>query len=200
MVGLRTDNFNFASQRAIEKLGAKKDGVIRHHWARPNGTIRALHFTADGQRLLSSGWWTTDLWDIAQRRRIRSISLRESSFETKLSADGRTLVSSFGDGTLRFWDLTPDAGLTRLADHSGRCYGDLSPDGRLVVTGSDGDTARSDDGTARVWDAATGKELFALEGDAGGVRSAAFDPGGGRVLAVSDDGTARVWDGRPLKP
>ena len=30
VVGLRTDNFNFASQRAIEALGAKKDGVIRH--------------------------------------------------------------------------------------------------------------------------------------------------------------------------
>ena len=34
VVGLRTDNFNFASQRAIEALGAKKDGVIRHHWPR----------------------------------------------------------------------------------------------------------------------------------------------------------------------
>ena len=31
VVGLRTDNFNFRSQRAIEALGAKKDGVIRHH-------------------------------------------------------------------------------------------------------------------------------------------------------------------------
>jgi len=40
VVGLRTDNFNFASQRAIEGLGAKKDGVIRHHWARRNGTVR----------------------------------------------------------------------------------------------------------------------------------------------------------------
>jgi RimJ/RimL family protein N-acetyltransferase len=40
VVGLRTDNFNFASQRAIEALGAKKDGVIRHHWPRRDGTIR----------------------------------------------------------------------------------------------------------------------------------------------------------------
>ena len=40
VVGLRTDNFNFASQRAIERLGAKKDGVIRHHQARRDGTIR----------------------------------------------------------------------------------------------------------------------------------------------------------------
>jgi N-acetyltransferase len=40
VVGLRTDNFNFASQRAIEGLGAKKDGVIRHHRARRDGTVR----------------------------------------------------------------------------------------------------------------------------------------------------------------
>jgi RimJ/RimL family protein N-acetyltransferase len=40
VVGLRTDNFNFASQRAIEALGAKKDGVIRHHHPRRDGSIR----------------------------------------------------------------------------------------------------------------------------------------------------------------
>src|SRR2546423_11355253 len=41
VVGLRTDNFNFRSQRAIEALGAKRDGVIRHHQARKGGTVRA---------------------------------------------------------------------------------------------------------------------------------------------------------------
>ena len=40
VVGLRTDNFNLRSQRAIEALGAKKDGVIRHHWPRRDGSIR----------------------------------------------------------------------------------------------------------------------------------------------------------------
>ncbi|MEP6990943.1 MAG: GNAT family protein [bacterium] len=40
VVGLRTDNFNFASQRAIAALGAHRDGVIRHHQARRDGTVR----------------------------------------------------------------------------------------------------------------------------------------------------------------
>ena len=40
VVGWRTDNFNFASQAAIERLGAKKDGVIRGHALRRDGTIR----------------------------------------------------------------------------------------------------------------------------------------------------------------
>jgi RimJ/RimL family protein N-acetyltransferase len=40
VVGFRTDNFNFRSQRAIEALGAKKDGVLRHHTARRDGSVR----------------------------------------------------------------------------------------------------------------------------------------------------------------
>ena len=40
VVGLRTDNFNHASQAAIERLGAKKDGVLRHHQPRRDGTVR----------------------------------------------------------------------------------------------------------------------------------------------------------------
>lgn len=40
VVGLRTDNFNFNSQKAIEGLGAKKDGVLRHHAIRRDGSVR----------------------------------------------------------------------------------------------------------------------------------------------------------------
>jgi N-acetyltransferase len=40
VVGLRTDNFNLRSQRAIEALGAKRDGVIRHHMLRRDGSVR----------------------------------------------------------------------------------------------------------------------------------------------------------------
>jgi RimJ/RimL family protein N-acetyltransferase len=40
VVGFRTDNFNFASQRAIEALGGRKDGVLRHHKMRPDLSVR----------------------------------------------------------------------------------------------------------------------------------------------------------------
>ncbi len=52
VVGWRTDNFNFASQRAIERLGAKKDGVIRGHALRRDGTIRDTVMYS-----LTSGEW-----------------------------------------------------------------------------------------------------------------------------------------------
>ena len=40
VVGLRTDRMNFASQRAIAALGARQDGILRHHQARKDGTAR----------------------------------------------------------------------------------------------------------------------------------------------------------------
>jgi N-acetyltransferase len=51
VVGWRTDNFNFASQRAIERLGAKKDGVLRGHALRRDGTIRdtVMYSMRDGE-------------------------------------------------------------------------------------------------------------------------------------------------------
>ncbi|WP_309680319.1 GNAT family protein [Polaromonas sp.] len=52
VVGWRTDNFNFASQRAIERLGARKDGVIRGHALRRDGTIRDTVMYS-----LNSGEW-----------------------------------------------------------------------------------------------------------------------------------------------
>ena len=51
VVGWRTDNFNFASQAAIERLGAQKDGVIRGHALRRDGTIRdtVMYSLAQGE-------------------------------------------------------------------------------------------------------------------------------------------------------
>jgi RimJ/RimL family protein N-acetyltransferase len=53
LVGLRTDNFNHASQAAIERLGARKDGVLRHHARRRDGTVRDTVMYS-----ISAGEWT----------------------------------------------------------------------------------------------------------------------------------------------
>lgn len=52
VVGLRTDTFNFRSQRAIEGLGAKQDGVIRHFGARRDGSVRDVVMYS----ILASEW------------------------------------------------------------------------------------------------------------------------------------------------
>jgi WD40 repeat protein len=67
----------------------------------------------------------------------------------------------------------------------------FSPDGRFVATASD-------DETARVWETATGKEVYTLSGHEGPVRCVAFSPDGKRLATGSDDGTARLWLLDPL--
>lgn len=52
VVGLRTDNFNVRSQRAIEALGAKRDGVIRHFGIRRDGTVRDVYMYS----ILAAEW------------------------------------------------------------------------------------------------------------------------------------------------
>ena len=64
LVGWRTDNFNFASQRAIERLGAKKDGVLRHHALRRDGTVRDTVMYS-----MSAGEWPEAKAELAARLR-----------------------------------------------------------------------------------------------------------------------------------
>jgi WD40 repeat protein len=79
--------------------------------------------------------------------------------------------------------------------HTGRVTSvAYSRDGSRVVTGSQ-------DQTAILWDAKSGRKLCVLEGHKGAVRAVAFSPDGGQVLTGSDDKTAILWDansGRPL--
>ncbi|HEY0366645.1 MAG TPA: WD40 repeat domain-containing protein, partial [Pyrinomonadaceae bacterium] len=63
----------------------------------------------------------------------------------------------------------------------------FSPNGNLVVTASA-------DGTARVWEAATGKTVGELRGHSNSVNSASFSPDGKFIVTASDDATVRLWD------
>jgi WD40 repeat protein len=86
----------------------------------------------------------------------------------------------------------PGAERLRLVGHQGLVWSaSFSPDGARIVTASG-------DGTARIWDAATGQEIIALRGhesdNENGVWSASFSPDGARTVTGGSDSTARIWD------
>jgi len=85
---------------------------------------------------------------------------------------------------------TANLKLTFHLDHSAGA--DHSPDGSRIVTAST-------DRTARIWDAATGKEIAVLRGHDRAVHSAAFSPDGSRIVTASEDKTARIWDAATAK-
>ena len=69
----------------------------------------------------------------------------------------------------------------------------FSPDGQRVVTASE-------DKTARLWDAASGKPIGEPMKHESSVNSAQFSPDGQRVVTASGDKTARLWDAASGKP
>ncbi len=120
------------------------------------------------------------------------------------SPDGTRIATTWGTEA-RIWDAATGDRLATLSGHEGddtpRLTGPVdgvralawSPDGtRLATAGSDG--------TARLWDAATGEELTVFSDHEGEVTGVAWSPDGTRVATAGRDGTIRLWDAGAAAP
>jgi WD40 repeat protein len=104
-----------------------------------------------------------------------------------VSSDGKQVLTSSTDRTLRLWDAYTGKQLRVFVGHTDLIYGAaLSADGSRVLSGSV-------DKTVRLWDAATGKELRRYKGHGTPVTTVAYFPDGRRIAATSWDGTTRIW-------
>ncbi len=146
---------------------------------------------------------------LAEQRRDDLIAARvEAGFRELESGDrhhalvslARALEAADGDPARErpqrvrlkgFFDQHPK--LTAVVAHDDRVRQcNFSPDGTRLVTASN-------DGTARVWDAATGEPLAPPMVHGGEVARAGFDPSGTRILTRSGDGTAALWEAETAK-
>jgi WD40 repeat protein/serine/threonine protein kinase/TPR repeat protein len=81
-----------------------------------------------------------------------------------------------------------DAQLMTIPGHTNHVnFATFSPDGRRIITASD-------DKTARIWDATTGREILRLSGHSDRVLFASFSPDNRHIVTASADNTARIWD------
>ncbi len=123
----------------------------------PEHSPTALAFGRDGRLVVGSSRGELRVWDVDARRVVASASVpvRAGVESVAVSPDGRTLAVSSGD-VVTLWELPSLAPVRTLSGHT-NAVGDLafSPDGRALLSGSD-------DGTARLWDVASGEHLATL--------------------------------------
>jgi hypothetical protein len=107
--------------------------------------------------------------------------------------DGQTVLT-VGGNDAELWNVETRRPVVRFSPHGAVASAAVSPNGRLLVTGSW-------DHSAKIWDIATGRAIRKLDGaHASFVNTAEFSPDGREVLTASDDGTARLWNAESGKP
>jgi WD40 repeat protein len=187
------------------RLWRLADATLLDSVASPGKPFSALGYAPDGQSALLTSYQDKKVyrWNLpgAEVAAPAAAGVVGDSLETLFdfnqlgglvwtaaySADGKHLVTIGGnDATL--WNRDTLKPVMRYSPHGAVASASMSPDGKLVVTGSW-------DHSAKIWDAQTGRAIRKLEGGhTGYVNTAEFSPDGTLVLTASDDGTAKLWD------
>jgi tRNA A-37 threonylcarbamoyl transferase component Bud32 len=160
-----------------------------------SGSIMAITFSPDGTTLATgdtSG--RIRLWDPAGGAERASfegdpLGVRAVAF----TPDGQTLVSAGSGGKdVKLWDVSSEKQVGELGGYDTIVLSlALSPDGRLLATGSR-------DGTLKLWDLASQTALATLLPHQAGILSVAFSPDGQTLATAGEDRLVKLWDVRRL--
>jgi WD40 repeat protein len=160
-----------------------------HNWA-----TYVVGFSPDGKSVAAKGEGDkVVVWDVASRAQLAALDGHTGlTHALAFSPDGKTLATENGN-TVLLWDTATWKRRATLDGHKSHIWSvAFAPDGKTLASGSG-------DNSVKVWDAATGKELAAL--NTGGARSVSYSPDGRLLATASYDadrrvGLVKVWPAR----
>jgi WD40 repeat protein len=148
----------------------------------------------DGHVIAMTDQQQVEIWDAGTGRLESRLALSQGSRYTvthlEFDGDGTRLLTSGGqlEPVARTWDTSTGRLLMEFHGHThGITRAHFSPDGRLIVTASQ-------DNTAGTWDSHSGRRVMTLQGNRNMLFDAIFSPDGRRVLTSGSDGSARIYD------
>src|SRR5262249_5898995 len=148
---------------------------------------KGVIFSPDGKRLVMPGPdGVVRMWDVSAGREV--FSLKDARPNVTFSPDGRRLAASVGDAAVGVRDAATGREAHALKGHTGMVIRiAFSPDGRRLVSASWDQADRPDGlplGVVKVWDLATGQEVFTLKGRVDH-NSVGFSPDGRRLAGIN---------------
>jgi WD40 repeat protein len=176
--GSRVVLWDMASRKRIAIFGDESTGRL------------GASFSPDGSTVASANGKTVVLWDVNTKSIVRQfMGHRADVGAVKFSLDGRTLASSGADRRILLWDLHTGKKSGELVVRDGFLNFALSPDGKMVATGS-----VEGIGDFMLWDVRTGSRVAVLTGHEDAVSDLAFSPDGKVLVSASHDGSLFLWD------